>query len=199
MSRSWQPGAHDPETQAWEAGPWVAEIREYASLIGPPGSWAITPHVYASLGQASPTTRVSGWAIAPEGLLDLDPASPGFIHRRTPEEAGQAMIQGLVQAGIRLPESTPPARDILADIDAAIGCQQCSGPLAGSVSDDFCGQDCQQVWHMARVDPVAVPAPVLESHHRDDALARLIGRIGEMGGQPYWDTTPLPVRRQDGQ
>jgi hypothetical protein len=45
--------------------------------------------------------------------------------------------------------------DILAAIDAAIGCQHCDAPLAGSVSDDFCGQACQHAWHAARTEQLA--------------------------------------------
>lgn len=42
--------------------------------------------------------------------------------------------------------------DIVDRIDAAIGCQQCGGPLRDSPSDDFCGERCQEVWHEARAD-----------------------------------------------
>lgn len=41
--------------------------------------------------------------------------------------------------------------DILDAIDAAIGCQQCGGPLGASPSDDFCGEGCQRTWAAARV------------------------------------------------
>lgn len=40
--------------------------------------------------------------------------------------------------------------DILARIDAAVGCQQCAGPLGDSPSDDFCSTECQNAWHAAR-------------------------------------------------
>lgn len=43
--------------------------------------------------------------------------------------------------------------DILAAIDAAVGCQQCEGEL--TVSNDFCSPDCQHAWHAER----AVPLP----------------------------------------
>lgn len=43
--------------------------------------------------------------------------------------------------------------DILAAIDAAVGCQQCEGEL--TVSNDFCSPDCQRAWHAER----AVPLP----------------------------------------
>ncbi len=44
--------------------------------------------------------------------------------------------------------------DILAAIDAAVGCQQCGGKLDESVSDDFCGQDCQQAWAAQHTEPL---------------------------------------------
>jgi len=44
--------------------------------------------------------------------------------------------------------------DILATIDAAIGCQNCGGPLADSVSDDFCGPGCQRLWAAANTLPL---------------------------------------------
>jgi hypothetical protein len=40
--------------------------------------------------------------------------------------------------------------DILAAIDAAVGCQQCGGKLGNSPSDDFCDDECQQEWHAER-------------------------------------------------
>lgn len=44
--------------------------------------------------------------------------------------------------------------DILAAIDAAVGCQQCGAKLDESVSDDFCGPSCQADWHAARAEPL---------------------------------------------
>ena len=41
--------------------------------------------------------------------------------------------------------------DILDRIDAAVGCQQCGGPLDGSPSGDFCTEDCQDIWHAGQV------------------------------------------------
>jgi hypothetical protein len=41
--------------------------------------------------------------------------------------------------------------DIIAAIDQAVGCQHCGGSLQRSVSDDFCGEGCQQAWHASRV------------------------------------------------
>ncbi len=45
-------------------------------------------------------------------------------------------------------------------IDRALGCQHCGEPLAGSPSDDFCGETCQEEWHRAQAAalPVAGPA-----------------------------------------
>lgn len=43
--------------------------------------------------------------------------------------------------------------DIISAIDQATGCQQCGNPLEHSVSDDFCGEGCQQAWHASRVMP----------------------------------------------
>lgn len=40
--------------------------------------------------------------------------------------------------------------DIISAIDQATGCQQCGNPLERSVSDDFCGEGCQQAWHAKR-------------------------------------------------
>lgn len=44
--------------------------------------------------------------------------------------------------------------DILDRIDAAIGCQQCAGPLGDSPSSDFCSPDCLEGWHGRRVEPL---------------------------------------------
>lgn len=44
--------------------------------------------------------------------------------------------------------------DIFAAIDAAVGCQQCGGPLGDSPSDDFCTAEHQQEWNAARADPL---------------------------------------------
>jgi hypothetical protein len=40
--------------------------------------------------------------------------------------------------------------DIVADIDAALGCQQCRNPLGRSPSADFCTEECQRTWHGLR-------------------------------------------------
>jgi hypothetical protein len=41
--------------------------------------------------------------------------------------------------------------DIIAAIDSATGCQQCGKDLSGSVSDDFCSEQCQRAWQAANV------------------------------------------------
>lgn len=46
------------------------------------------------------------------------------------------------------------AGDVIARIDAAIGCQHCTGPLGGSPSDDFCSAGCQAAWSAARTTPL---------------------------------------------
>ncbi|MFC6090856.1 hypothetical protein [Saccharothrix lopnurensis] len=45
-------------------------------------------------------------------------------------------------------------RDIIAAIDAATGCQQCTGPLGDSPSADFCSATCQADWSAARTTPL---------------------------------------------
>lgn len=47
----------------------------------------------------------------------------------------------------------------LAAIDAVTGCQQCEGSLDDSPSDDFCSQDCQELWHSDRA--------ILLDHYRE--------------------------------
>lgn len=44
--------------------------------------------------------------------------------------------------------------NIIDDIDAAIGCQHCKGPLGDSPSGDFCTPKCQTRWHAARSEPL---------------------------------------------
>lgn len=45
--------------------------------------------------------------------------------------------------------------DILAKIDAAVGCHSCAGVLADdSPSGDFCSAECQAEWHAAHVVPL---------------------------------------------
>lgn len=41
--------------------------------------------------------------------------------------------------------------DIVAEIDATLGCQQCGQSLASSVDADFCSEPCQRTWRAARV------------------------------------------------
>lgn len=44
--------------------------------------------------------------------------------------------------------------DLIGEIDAAIGCQQCGGHLGASPSNDFCSPRCQAAWSAARVQPL---------------------------------------------
>ncbi|HYQ69050.1 hypothetical protein [Actinophytocola sp.] len=44
--------------------------------------------------------------------------------------------------------------DVVAAIDAAIGCQHCEAPLGESPSSDFCCEECQSAWHAAHVHPL---------------------------------------------
>ena len=49
---------------------------------------------------------------------------------------------------------TPAIGAALAAIDAALPeqCQHCEQPLGGSVSDEFCSEDCQHAWHEGRAE-----------------------------------------------
>lgn len=72
-------------------------------------------------------------------------------------------------------------RDFIAQLDAAIGCQQCGNPLGDSPSADFCGADCQQAWTASRaqalssyVEPVEHPAHarnLVELHSPETCVA----------------------------
>lgn len=44
--------------------------------------------------------------------------------------------------------------DIIDQIDAATGCQQCGKDLGRSVSDDFCSESCQTQWYQGRSAPL---------------------------------------------
>lgn len=70
--------------------------------------------------------------------------------------------------------------EFLARLDAAVGCQQCEGPLGDSPSDDFCSDICQHRWHAARADrlpPSDDAAQVLvgEDHVRVPLRSDLFG------------------------
>jgi hypothetical protein len=54
--------------------------------------------------------------------------------------------------------------DIIDAIDSATGCQQCGKDLSGSVSDDFCSEECQRAWSAARVGANHLTAPRAMSH-----------------------------------
>jgi hypothetical protein len=45
-------------------------------------------------------------------------------------------------------------KDIIDEIETAVGCQQCGGQLAQSPSADFCSSTCQELWHAARSTPL---------------------------------------------
>ena len=49
--------------------------------------------------------------------------------------------------------------DTLAAVGAAVACQQCGRPLAGSVSDDFHTEKCQAAWHAARTSQLVDDEP----------------------------------------
>jgi hypothetical protein len=53
--------------------------------------------------------------------------------------------------------------DILATIDAAIGCQHCGGPIGGSVSNDFCSEQHQAAWHAKRAEPLVDAMPPIQA------------------------------------
>ncbi|WAL67114.1 hypothetical protein ORV05_04820 [Amycolatopsis cynarae] len=48
--------------------------------------------------------------------------------------------------------------DIVSDIERAIGCQHCGGPLGDSPSRDFCRQECQEDWRAERAEPLPFPS-----------------------------------------
>lgn len=45
-------------------------------------------------------------------------------------------------------------QDFLTRLDAAIGCQQCGGPLGDSPSGDFCDDECQRAWRSQNAEPL---------------------------------------------
>lgn len=48
------------------------------------------------------------------------------------------------------------SRDFIAELDAAIGCQQCGQPLGNSPSNDFCAPECQSAWSAAHAEDLSV-------------------------------------------
>ncbi|MDX3661303.1 hypothetical protein PV646_28695 [Streptomyces sp. ID05-26A] len=76
--------------------------------------------------------------------------------------------------------------DIIDSIAAAIGCQQCEGPLGDSPSDDFCSDYCQAAWTAARTAPLASYSEpedepehvsnLVELHHPETCIACVEGR-----------------------
>ena len=77
-------------------------------------------------------------------------------------------------------------RDFIAELDAAIGCQQCGGPLDSSPSDDFCSPSCQTAWSAARTQPLtsyrepddqpAHVANLVELHSPETCISCVEGR-----------------------
>jgi hypothetical protein len=57
--------------------------------------------------------------------------------------------------------------DIIDQIDAAAGCQQCGKPLDVSPSTDFCSEGCQRAWtacaHQAAQLPVGWSFPSVQA------------------------------------
>ena len=64
--------------------------------------------------------------------------------------------------------------ETLAAIDAAVGCQQCGRPLAGSVSDDFDTEECQTEWHAARASRLVDCEPPRVSFRIDSAALEAV-------------------------
>ncbi|OLR92694.1 hypothetical protein BJP25_21975 [Actinokineospora bangkokensis] len=77
--------------------------------------------------------------------------------------------------------------DVVAEIDAVMGCQQCGGPLGDSPSGDFCGQACASLWAAqrtgARPGDVAAAFPALAQAAREISAAL---RGDAAGGQIVW-------------
>lgn len=62
--------------------------------------------------------------------------------------------------------------DIIAAIDHATGCHTCGRGLQDSVSDLFCGPDCQADWYAERTDPLA-------DYAEPDDLPQYVGNLVE--------------------
>jgi hypothetical protein len=102
-------------------------------------------------------------------------------------------------------------REFIAELDAAIGCQQCGCPLGDSPSADFCSPRCQTAWSAARAKPLTSytepdeqPAHVsnlVELHSPETCVACVEGR--SHGLRPPWlhgpwamDALRVAARRQ---
>lgn len=89
-------------------------------------------------------------------------------------------------------------RDFVAELDAAIGCQQCGGSLDNSPSTDFCSPRCQAAWSAARVQPLTTyvepddqpehVANLVELHSPETCVACVEGR--SHGLRPPWLLEP---------
>ncbi len=68
-------------------------------------------------------------------------------------------------------------------IDAGIGdhkCQQCSHPVGGSPSADFCSEDCQQTWHEQQAGtPPTAPGTAPSESLPESTPARPLGWLGQ--------------------
>lgn len=90
-------------------------------------------------------------------------------------------------------DTNTTAHDFIAELDAAIGCQQCGSPLGDSPSNDFCTDTCQFAWSAARVDPLTSYAePVDEPEyvgnqvelHNPETCAVCVDRRSRIN--PHW-------------
>jgi DNA-binding helix-hairpin-helix protein with protein kinase domain len=69
--------------------------------------------------------------------------------------------------------------DIIAAIDHVTGCQQCGADRSGSVSDDFCSEECQQAWHavhVSKVEKLLLPTPSPRVMSFYEAMQRELNR-----------------------
>lgn len=75
--------------------------------------------------------------------------------------------------------------DIIDQIDAATGCQQCGKPLGRSPSADFCGESCQRTWTARRSVPVSTTFVRLAEEgrvfHFDELVRARCEPVGEEG------------------
>lgn len=100
--------------------------------------------------------------------------------------------------------------DIVDQITTAIGCHHCGGDLGDSVSDLFCGPDCQTAWHASRTQPLTryrepadLPCHIYNQHERSSPettprrpdfvdirpdLSRFL--------QAFWAARPFPIERR---
>ncbi len=78
-------------------------------------------------------------------------------------------------------------RDFIAQLDAAIGCQQCEGPLGDSPSDDFCSAYCQSTWSAARAEALtSYQEPVDLAAHVGNQVELYSAETDPSGGGANW-------------